>query len=106
MEGSSFFQRLKQGLTKNRESWVQKIAAVVQNRRWDETSIADMERVSSPHVSGVKATQELMETCVSDRPVAPRIWAGNVADIAGGPGGHAARSAAPKSLRYQRAHGW
>jgi len=62
MEGSSFFQRLKQGLTKSRESWVQKIAAVVQNRRWDETSIADMEESLIAADVGVKATQELMET--------------------------------------------
>ncbi|HXK30737.1 MAG TPA: signal recognition particle-docking protein FtsY [Candidatus Binatia bacterium] len=62
MEGSSFFQRLKQGLTKSRESWVQKIAAVVQNRRWDETSIADMEESLIAADVGVKATQELLET--------------------------------------------
>jgi signal recognition particle GTPase len=57
MEGSSFFQRLKQGLTKSRESWVQKIAAVVQNRRWDETSIADMEESLIAADVGVKATR-------------------------------------------------
>jgi fused signal recognition particle receptor len=61
MEGSSFFQRLKQGLSKSRESWVQKIAAVVQNRRWDETSIADMEESLIAADVGVKATQELLE---------------------------------------------
>jgi fused signal recognition particle receptor len=61
MEGGSFFQRLKQGLSKSRESWVQKIAAVVQNRRWDETSIADMEESLIAADVGVKATQELLE---------------------------------------------
>src|ERR1700693_4870276 len=68
MEGSSFFQRLKQGLTKNRESWVQKVGAVLQNRRWDETSIADMEESLIAADLGVKATQELLETLRKQSP--------------------------------------
>src|SRR5574341_903768 len=76
MEGSSFFQRLKQGLTKSRESWVQKIGAVLQNRRWDETSIAAMEEILIAADLGVKATEELLETL---RREAPR-GSGDLAD--------------------------
>jgi fused signal recognition particle receptor len=68
MEGSSFFHRLKQGLSKNRESWVQKIGAVLQNRRWDETSIADMEESLIAADLGVRATQELLETLRKQAP--------------------------------------
>lgn len=62
MEGGSFFQRLKQGLSKSRESWVHKIGTVLQNRRWDETSIAAMEETLIAADLGVKATEELLET--------------------------------------------
>ena len=61
MEGSSFFQRLKQGLTKSRESWSQKLGAVFQNRRWDEESLETMEESLLAADVGVKATQKLME---------------------------------------------
>ena len=43
MEGSSFFQRLKRGLTKSRESWTERIGTLFQNRRWDEESLDVME---------------------------------------------------------------
>ena len=62
MEGSSFFQRLKRGLTKNRETWVQKIGAIFQNRRWDETSLDEMEESLIAADVGVNATQKVMET--------------------------------------------
>ena len=61
MEGSSFFQRLKSGLTKSRESWTQKIGAVFQNRRWDETSLEAMEESLLAADLGPKATQKLMD---------------------------------------------
>ena len=61
MEGSSFFQRLKQGLTKSRESWSQKLGAVFQNRRWDEESLETMEESLLAADVGVKAKQKLME---------------------------------------------
>lgn len=61
MAEGSFFQRLKQGLTKNRETWVQKIGAIFQNRKWDESSLDQMEESLITADVGVKATQKLME---------------------------------------------
>ena len=43
MAGESFFQRLKQGLTKSRENLLQNIGSIFQNRRWDEESLDAME---------------------------------------------------------------
>jgi fused signal recognition particle receptor len=68
MEGSSFFQRLKHGLTKSRESWAQKIGAVLQNRRWDETSIDAMEESLIAADVGVKATQKLVDALRQQAP--------------------------------------
>jgi fused signal recognition particle receptor len=61
MAEGSFFQRLKQGLSKNRETWVQKIGAILQNRQWDETSLDAMEESLLTADVGVKATQKLMD---------------------------------------------
>jgi fused signal recognition particle receptor len=61
MEGSSFFRRLKSGLTKSRENWTQKIGAIFQNRRWDETSLEAMEEILLAADLGPKATQKLMD---------------------------------------------
>lgn len=61
MEGSSFFQRLKSGLTKSRENWSQKIGAIFQNRRWDEESLDTMEENLIAADLGPKATQKLMD---------------------------------------------
>lgn len=61
MEGSSFFQRLKQGLSKSRESWSQKLGAIFENRRWDEQSLEAMEESLLAADVGVKATDKLME---------------------------------------------
>ena len=58
----SFFQRLKDGLTKSRETWVQKIGSVFQNREWDEHSLDEMEESLLTADVGVKATQKLMDT--------------------------------------------
>jgi fused signal recognition particle receptor len=58
----SFFQRLKDGLTKNRETWVQKIGSIFQNREWDEQSLDEMEENLLTADVGVKATQKLMDT--------------------------------------------
>lgn len=58
----SFFQRLKDGLTKSRETWVQKIGSIFQNREWDERSLEEMEESLLTADVGVKATQKLMET--------------------------------------------
>jgi fused signal recognition particle receptor len=58
----SFFQRLKEGLTKSRETWVQKIGSIFQNREWDERSLEEMEESLLTADVGVKATQKLMAT--------------------------------------------
>ena len=58
----SFFQRLKDGLTKSRETWVQKIGSIFQNREWDEESLDEMEESLLTADVGVKATQKLMDT--------------------------------------------
>ncbi len=58
----SFFQRLKDGLTKSRETWVQKVGSIFQNREWDEQSLEDMEESLLTADVGLKATQKLMDT--------------------------------------------
>jgi len=61
MAEGSFFQRLKQGLSKSRETWVQKIGAILQIRQWDESSLDAMEESLLSADVGVKATQKLMD---------------------------------------------
>jgi fused signal recognition particle receptor len=58
----SFFQRLKDGLTKSRETWVQKIGSIFQNPEWDEQSLEEMEESLLTADVGVKSTQKLMTT--------------------------------------------
>jgi len=60
MAVGGFFQRLKQGLTKNRETWVQKVSTIFQNRQWDERSLDEMEESLISADVGVKATDKLM----------------------------------------------
>lgn len=62
MNSGAFFQRLKQGLTKSRESLTEKIGVILQNRRWDESSLLAMEEILIAADVGVKATQKLMES--------------------------------------------
>ena len=61
MNGGTFFQRLKQGLTKSRETWAGKIGAIFTNRSWDETSFAEMEDSLIAADVGVKASQKLLD---------------------------------------------
>ena len=68
MEGSSFFQRLKSGLTKSRENWSEKIGSIFQNRRWDEESLEVMEESLIAADVGVKATAKLMDVLRSESP--------------------------------------
>ena len=68
MEGSSFFQRLKSGLTKSRENWAQKIGAMLQNRHWDEESLDAMEENLIAADLGPKATQKLMDLLRRESP--------------------------------------
>jgi fused signal recognition particle receptor len=68
MEGSSFFQRLKNGLTKSREGWAQKVGTIFKNRRWDEESLDAMEENLIAADIGVKATQKLMNALRDQSP--------------------------------------
>jgi fused signal recognition particle receptor len=67
MAEGSFFQRLKQGLTKSRENWAQKIGAVFQNREWDERALDAMEESLLTADLGIKATIKLMQA-LRDQP--------------------------------------
>ncbi|HEY7713965.1 MAG TPA: signal recognition particle-docking protein FtsY [Candidatus Binatia bacterium] len=60
MSAGSFFQRLKEGLTKSRDNWTEKIGAILQNRRWDENSLAEMEESLIAADVGVKASEKLI----------------------------------------------
>jgi len=61
MESSSFFQRLKTGLAKTRQGWVQRLEQVFQGRRWDEEALASMEEILLSADVGVKGTERLIE---------------------------------------------
>lgn len=61
MEGGSLFQRLKRGLTKSRETWVDKLGTIFQNRRWDEAALDDMEESLIAADVGVKSAQKVMD---------------------------------------------
>ncbi len=78
MAGSSFFQRLKQGLTKSREGWAQKLGAIIQNRRWDEQSIEMMEESLIAADVGVKATQKLVDSLRKQYPSGTEDSAGEM----------------------------
>ncbi len=62
MEESSFFQRLRKGLGKTREGWVQKLEGIFQTRRWDEEALAATEEILLSADVGIKATQRLIDT--------------------------------------------
>ena len=61
MEGISYFQRLRNGLAKTRECWVQKLEGIFETRRWDEEALADMEEILISADLGVKAVQRLID---------------------------------------------
>ena len=61
MESSSFFQRLKTGLAKTRQGWVQRLEQVFQGRRWDEEALASVEEILLSADVGVKGTGRLIE---------------------------------------------
>jgi fused signal recognition particle receptor len=62
MAGGAFFQRLKEGLTKSRDSWAEKIGAIFQSRSWDEESLAQMEETLIAADIGVSASRKLMDS--------------------------------------------
>jgi fused signal recognition particle receptor len=61
MAGGAFFQRLKEGLTKSRDSWAEKIGAIFQSRSWDEESLARMDETLIAADIGVSASRKLMD---------------------------------------------
>jgi fused signal recognition particle receptor len=61
MEPGSLFQRLKQGLTKTREGWVQKLEGLFESQTWNEESLANLEEILLSADVGVKATQRLTD---------------------------------------------
>ncbi len=61
MEGGSFFQRLKRGLTKTREGWVRRLEGVLQGQPWSEETINAIEEILISADVGVHATGKLME---------------------------------------------
>ncbi|HEX5605475.1 MAG TPA: signal recognition particle-docking protein FtsY [Candidatus Binatia bacterium] len=68
MAGASFFQRLKQGLSKSRENLLQNIGTIFQNRHWDEQSLETMEESLIAADVGVKATEKLMQVLRRQNP--------------------------------------
>jgi fused signal recognition particle receptor len=72
MAGESFFQKLKQGLTKSREGWAQKIGAIFQNRRWDEQAVEAMEESLLAADVGARATQKLLDALRKESPSGER----------------------------------
>lgn len=68
MAGGSFFQRLKQGLSKSRENLLQNIGTIFQNRHWDEQSLETMEESLIAADVGVKATAKLMQVLRRQNP--------------------------------------
>jgi len=56
-----FFERLRAGLTRTREGWQQKLAAVFGAPRWDEETFARVEEILISADVGVKATQKLLD---------------------------------------------
>jgi fused signal recognition particle receptor len=68
MVGESFFQRLKQGLSKSRESLLQNIGSIFQNRRWGEDALDAMEESLIAADVGVRATAKIMEALRQQSP--------------------------------------
>ncbi len=61
MSEDSIFQRLKRGLSKTREGWVQKLETIFQARRWDEETLMSVEEILITADVGVKTTQKLLD---------------------------------------------
>ena len=61
MAGGAFFQRLKEGLTKSRDNWAEKLGAIFQNRSWDEEALERMEETLIASDLGVAASRRLVD---------------------------------------------
>lgn len=68
MAGLSLFQRLKQGLTKSKETFVEKVTAVFKTSLWDAATLDTMEEVLIGADVGVKATDKLMDALRKNLP--------------------------------------
>lgn len=66
----SFFQRLKDGLTKSRETWVQKIGSLFEAEQWSELTLETMEESLLTADVGVKATEKLIDIMRKQGPTA------------------------------------
>ncbi len=78
MEVSSFFQRLRNGLAKSREGWVQRLESVFQSRRWDEDTLREMEEILLSADVGIRATERLMEALRRQSPKGDKGGTGNL----------------------------
>jgi fused signal recognition particle receptor len=66
----SFFQRLKDGLTKSRDAWAQKIGSIFETNQWTEQTMESVEETLLKADVGVKATHKLMDILRSYTPSA------------------------------------
>src|SRR5262245_60482336 len=60
MEKQSFFQRLKNGLSRTREGWTQRLETLFRSPRLDEDTLASMEEILIAADVGVRATEQLL----------------------------------------------
>jgi fused signal recognition particle receptor len=61
-ERESFFQRLKKGLTKTREGFLQKAEEILQARPWGDETVESLENFLISADVGIKTTQKLIES--------------------------------------------
>jgi fused signal recognition particle receptor len=61
MNGVSFFDRLKKGLSKTREGLASRLEGILQLRKWDEEALAGVEESLLAADVGFKATQRLLD---------------------------------------------
>ncbi|MFQ5902770.1 MAG: signal recognition particle-docking protein FtsY [Candidatus Binatia bacterium] len=73
MEENSYLQRLRKGLAKTREGWVQKLEGIFQSRRWDKEALEAMEEILISADVGMNATQRLIETLRRQSPQDPSL---------------------------------
>jgi fused signal recognition particle receptor len=73
MEKQSFFQRLKNGLSRTRQGWAQRLETLFGSPRLDEDVLASMEEILISADVGVKATEKLLTVARQHyRPTDPR----------------------------------
>lgn len=91
MEGSSFFQRLKNGLAKSREGWVQKLEQVLGIPEWDEQTLDSIEEILLSADVGIHAAERLVEGIRRQTPRDPWLFLQReIAKTLDGPKGAAA----------------